>query len=1315
MKIGSWFLLGALFVAAACKTPPEEEPVILAHDYAVLTPALTNLSVQEHSYGNKLPTSWQPGDKLLICDDALSSVRQFTAGDQDIDNEKLILSYEASDADASKVYVARFGKNVSLDGWSAVVRPALDGSLSEANLLRGEADINARQIDLSPIAGIIEFTLLREDVAKIVITEDGDVFPKTLRCNLQSGELDLQDYAHTLELDVSRSGNYYLPVAPGTDLHNLVSDLYDRAGTLLLHSEIQNDLAFAAGRLYTFGDIGKEDGNTEPQPRETTVPVPFVFNAATGTGTVAQWPFREKKGDSSALSTEQVLHASNNGYAVYFSGLKQYLHSKNGWVLCMGKKNDFLEFPTFTRGRIKSVSIAFGASPCNPSFADSRGQILAGGEMRDETDSGVLYTYEFENALVGEPCRMMFNTKENVSILQVTPVYVFDSEDVPPINTIHGVYLNDDSNEVFCSGNVRVSGALKMTDGSTTGVTCGIEYEDYYAETRSENVGCSPESFRYSLARPSAAKYSFRAWAASEKGWREYTNSIQVCPYSILLDFWKEGELNTALGDEPLDSSEEQPRTVKGADHTIKTFGSFSYDASSGLTVSSSGSAYIKFPAIPGKALSEVYVQSSLTSEDGAVLVCLDPADRFSAVSKTYTLSPGKTNSVVIVCKSVLSDTAYSLLFSSSGKYGIKRIVAVYNNSDVPSNPDSEEPDDTATDPTGIFDYSILSQKSHPRLLIDADGFADLRRKVYEERSSNRLLAELNDLIIGIADTYTSSKLRDIRYKLDDSGKRLLEECRWALLQMSSMSYAYQMTGNPKYLSRARTLLSQVCAFQDWHPSHFLDPSEMTLAVALAYDWLYNALTLEERTLIHSRIVNYGLRPGLTDDYVTTVGNQNQVSSACMIAGALAVYEKDKAISAQTIERSVPANIAMASQIYAPDGNYAEGYSYWRYGTGFQVIMMKMLDTIFGHNGGMDGISGMDKTAEYMLFMDGITASFSYADGGNPGGFASKTAMWYFASKTGDRSLVSNELKLFKDGLYESGSENRVMFIMPAILKDFHVDYDVPAHHSRRVWSGTGRAPVVMVHTGWNLDDSDHYLGIKAGAANAGHGHMDAGSFVYDALGKRWSADPGKKDYVEMELAFRTVGGAGSGQTSYYWDFLKLNNYGHSTISVNAHDGSFQKRYPSDHKYDGAAVVSEVIETASELGAVLDMSAPLQGSVQSATRTIKLVNEQDLVIVDVITAKPEFDAPVIWHMITPADIKLETGYEILSQDDKTMYLKATAQPAVGIAYVSREYVRPPYWISRTWDNPETVHISGFEATVPAGTTVTFTTTLSPQL
>ena len=52
-------------------------------------------------------------------------------------------------------------------------------------------------------------------------------------------------------------------------------------------------------------------------------------------------------------------------------------------------------------------------------------------------------------------------------------------------------------------------------------------------------------------------------------------------------------------------------------------------------------------------------------------------------------------------------------------------------------------------------------------------------------------------------------------------------------------------------------------AFEDWHPPHFLDTAEMTNAVAIGYDWLYDVLTPEQRATLKTAIIEKGLKPGL--------------------------------------------------------------------------------------------------------------------------------------------------------------------------------------------------------------------------------------------------------------------------------------------------------------------------------------------------------------------------------------------------------------------------------------------------------------------
>ena len=1294
-------LASALTCMAACVEETQETGLPTNYNVG----GISFMKVSPNSVGTKLNHVWKEGDVVWLGND-MGSVRSYTLKDGDILNggSSVNIDYGKISEGSSKVFFAVLGKRgqSSLGSGTADITPAYDGLWEESILLASNAKTGSGSFSLSQIIPVMEFTLSSKDVAKVTVSVTEDAFPERFQYDLLSGDTRVNGFKHSVTIKTNDGQNYYLPISSGVAVNSFGFSFFDADDNLLLQKEIECGISVSPGRILSLGEVDEEltsggeggEGGELPEG-ECHITIPMVFNNGS-----ANWPFQEVRGSASKHSSTQVLHTMG-GYAVFFSGIEHVLNSTNGWVVVVRTYNDFIELPTFSKGQIESVTVRYGSKPANADFVDSRGNVLKGGERRETSDSNVDYTYVFTDTEKGEPCRMRFNTRNNVSILEITPKYVFDSyQDAQFDDRVNAIWLNDSAGGAELTAGIGVNGSLSTQSGDLSRVTCGIEFRDYYSNTDPVRVDCTSSTFSYNDPSPELAKYLFRAWAAPENGWREYTEERVVYPHSIVLDFFHNGEINKVL----------ETSCV-----TKSSSGSFSYSNSDGLIVSSTGvTTYLTFPAIPGKALSEVLVLPASTSSAGDLLICQNPSSQSSAESTK--VAEGGLNLVrgtALLCETSAENTAYSLSFPTNNTtYRLRRIVVSYRDCTIPTNPDEEEPDDPSADPTGLFDYKVLSTMGHPRLLVNSEEMAEIRHKVTAQRALYPVLCDVSDLVMYFADYYVS-KPSDLGYILDASGKRIIETSRSALLQLSSMAYAYNITGDKRYLVRARELISQICNFPDWHPSHFLDTAEMTMAAAIAYDWLYNVLTLEERKLLHSRIVNYGLATSYTDDYIDTAGNWNQVCAAGMVAGALAVYEKDKQASYDIIERNVKSNIKMAKAIYYPDGNYSEGYSYWRYGTGFETIMIGMLEEIFGHSANLDATPGFDKTAEYMLFMDGITGSFGYADGGSTG-HAAKTAMWWFAKHANDMSIVSNELRLLRDPvLYRDGSESRVLFSLPTLVNKMDVDYNVTIQHDKDLWYGRGDQPIVMVHTGWNWDETDHYLGIKAGVPSDGHDHMDVGSFVYEALGQRWSTDLGKYNYANMENEFRAAGGAGAGQTSLRWDVLKLNNYGHSTISINAFDGSFQKRYASDHCFYHFSPITSVINSSDELGAVIDMSGPLLGQVASATRTIKLVNDRDLVIIDVLQAKDDLDAPVLWHMITPASVEVKPDYEILTNGGKTMYLSTTPSIPLEIKYIGDAYVRPSWFTPRTWDDVETVLIAGYECTIPKGQTVTLTTVVSP--
>jgi len=180
-------------------------------------------------------------------------------------------------------------------------------------------------------------------------------------------------------------------------------------------------------------------------------------------------------------------------------------------------------------------------------------------------------------------------------------------------------------------------------------------------------------------------------------------------------------------------------------------------------------------------------------------------------------------------------------------------------------------------------------------------------------------------------------------------GRRLLGVSREVLRRVFYLSYSYRMTGHEKYAGRAEKEMLAVSAFSDWNPSHFLDVAEMTMALAIGYDWLYDQLSPASREIIKTAILRNGVDPSLNRSiarFLTASHNWNQVCNAGMTFGALAVFEDMPELSKMIIDRAVE-TIQLPMKTYAPDGAYPEGYNYWDYGTSFNVMLISAIEKIW--------------------------------------------------------------------------------------------------------------------------------------------------------------------------------------------------------------------------------------------------------------------------------------------------------------------------------------------------------------------------------
>ncbi|MDO5567168.1 MAG: hypothetical protein Q4G59_10970, partial [Planctomycetia bacterium] len=161
-------------------------------------------------------------------------------------------------------------------------------------------------------------------------------------------------------------------------------------------------------------------------------------------------------------------------------------------------------------------------------------------------------------------------------------------------------------------------------------------------------------------------------------------------------------------------------------------------------------------------------------------------------------------------------------------------------------------PADSFTEVTASqVDEAFTRLAPHPRLLLTDKQLENARKKL----ANDPVWAKYFEAIQMRADDMI--KLEPVKYKL--TGVRLLSVSRTAILRLANWSFLYRMTKDAKYAARAEKEMLAIAAFEDWHPRHYLDTAEMTMAVAIGYDACFDALSPQSRETIRQAILEKGL------------------------------------------------------------------------------------------------------------------------------------------------------------------------------------------------------------------------------------------------------------------------------------------------------------------------------------------------------------------------------------------------------------------------------------------------------------------------
>jgi len=583
-----------------------------------------------------------------------------------------------------------------------------------------------------------------------------------------------------------------------------------------------------------------------------------------------------------------------------------------------------------------------------------------------------------------------------------------------------------------------------------------------------------------------------------------------------------------------------------------------------------------------------------------------------------------------------------------------------------------------------VSDRMEAASKPHPRLFADA-----------------KKLARLSDLsdASSLKKTLANMVVQEARY-LDAvppitrqlEGRRLLGKSRTCLDRVTTLSTAFHLTGDVKFVDRCEKEMLSAAAFSDWNPDHYLDVAEMTLALAIGYDWLYDELSVESRHSIASAIVEKGLKlPWTTkhNRWVRASNNWGQVCHAGMVAGALAVMDDYPELAAKTVHSAVT-NVPVSMRAIAPKGSYPEGPGYWAYGIGFNVVLIDALESVLETDFGLSHAPGFAETGKYLAMVTGPSGlTFNYADGG--AGRRPQESLFWFASRYHSPASLQGEafrmteLASELDKRNAGTGANRLLPLALVWMDDEIVEASLlePFESLPLHFSSEGAVPITIHRSHWTKRPAT-FLGTKAGSPSASHGQMDIGSFVLDADGVRWAVDLGAERYHGIEE--RGMNLWSRDQDSDRWTIFRQRNDGHNTLVI---DGQRQNA-------SGFAKVIDFSDDPSNAFTVIDLTDVYRGQATLIHRRFKMDPTGIVTVEDTIKGiKP--GSIVRWGMVTDAKLNSQSPSNAiqLSQKEETLQMRIHSPSSAKWQTIDTESPR------HDWDSPNPgTQMVAFEGVAP---------------
>ncbi len=447
--------------------------------------------------------------------------------------------------------------------------------------------------------------------------------------------------------------------------------------------------------------------------------------------------------------------------------------------------------------------------------------------------------------------------------------------------------------------------------------------------------------------------------------------------------------------------------------------------------------------------------------------------------------------------------------------------------------------------------------KVHPRIYLTAQMVTNLRTEIQTDprwKWAKNTLFWLADRGIEAGPPDYDKEVE----KAQKAGGHGADEQLWQRPvgnMIPNLALAYLLSGDTKYLNAAKQWVFASLSYKTWGLGSAdgmdLATGHQLAGIGLAYDWLYNDLSAEERALIRQGVQKRAgamARAALKHDIWWEhcyMQNHLWVNAAGLATAGFAMC--DEVDEARAWIRLAHEKFLTTLATAGDDGASHEGYGYWEYGAEYVMRYMEMAHDLLGidlYKSGEANHPWLEQSPLYALYLALPSGTWTHEQsvidiGDNP------RCNWY-----GPSYLLHNLARRYPASPYAgvaqwfaaqtesaridaTASGHYLNFVWynpdlpqtsPQALPTLHHFENLGIVSARTDWSGTGS--VFVVKCGPPLGHRQIHAPYDYGA---GHAHPDAGHFVFFSGGQFLFRDDGYS-FMKMTGNHSTILVDGKGQ-----------------------------------------------------------------------------------------------------------------------------------------------------------------------------------------